>query len=108
MATNYSKRFSVLAHLMSTLISDCTSYLPSCHPFKLAVRINLGIDPESGLSAAERDVNASALVRHEGGQGFDLVSADVQGVTDTSFARRAMVGVLLELGLLYTSIFNLT
>ena len=47
----------------------------------------LGVDLDSGLAATEGDVDAGALVGHEGGQGLDLVGAHVHRVTDTSLAR---------------------
>ena len=38
------------------------------------------------LAAAEGNVDAGALVGHEGGQGLHFVGADVQRVTDATLA----------------------
>ncbi len=54
------------------------------------------IDAQPGLSSSERYVNACALVCHEGGQGLDLVGANVERVTDTAFAWGSMVRVLIK------------
>lgn len=50
---------------------------------QLVLRVLLGVDLDAGLGAAEWDIDAGALEGHEGGQGLDLVTAHVQGVTDS-------------------------
>lgn len=64
------------------------------HLFQLVVRVLLGVKAEPGLAATEGDVDAGALERHEGGQGFDFISIDVEGVADAAFARGPVVRVL--------------
>jgi len=56
--------------------------------------VHLGVDLKTGLATSEGNVDTSALVGHEGGQGLDLVGADVQGVTDTALAGGSVVRVL--------------
>ena len=55
---------------------------------------HLGVNLKTGFATSKGDVDASALVRHEGGQGLDLVGADVQRVADAALAGGSVVRVL--------------
>ena len=61
------------------------------HAFKFVVRIDFRINAKSGFASSEGYVDAGALVCHEGGQGLDLVGADVERVTNATLARGSMV-----------------
>ena len=68
-----------------TLLGELDSEPPG-DPLQLVLGVLLGVDLDAGLAATERDVDACALVSHQGGQSLDLVSADIKGITNSSLA----------------------
>ena len=55
---------------------------------------HFGVDADSGFATSKRNIDAGALVRHEGRQRLDLVRVDVRRVPDAALARSPVVRVL--------------
>merc|ERR1719367_1191161 len=82
---------------------------PPRDSLKFILAVLLGVNLDARLASSKGDVNTGALVGHQGRQGLDLVSTDVSGVSDTSFAGRSMMRMLSSVSIdhLVTSIISL-
>ena len=60
----------------------------------LCISSHFWVDADTGFATPEWNVDAGALVRHEGGQCLDLVRVHVRRVPDSALAWRPVVRVL--------------
>merc|ERR1719300_185052 len=58
----------------------------SCDSFELILTIGFGINLNTSFATSKRNIDACTLVSHQGRQSLDFISANIQRVTDTSFA----------------------
>merc|ERR1719420_1427640 len=82
---------------------------PPRDSLQFILAVLLGVNLDTRLASSKGNINTGAFVGHQGRQGLDLISTDVSGVSDTSFAGRSVMRMLCSIAIdhLITSIISL-